>query len=584
MRKFDYKAGKGLRFTRYGGLGMVRQKNKAAPSSRGLWAFIYPHFDWFFLSGEFSQGDGRFPKKKDDDSFKKRFNKNLLKHFYYQGPVFVRFKVPGSSESETESGGWYLTNTEDLRDHLPKLFAKDVSGARETFSSDIDHTFNPETGEYDRSVKRLRDPGHEDLKRVTRNPYSLFSVDHYEVFIPAPGTLKSQRGDPANLPRGKVTEAARSPQDAWTSGLGLLYKTSGSGSSIILFDPKKCLYLLEQKRTRQTSPELDKAILALNDIKKKAWTTYRAYFERDMNIKLSRFQTKNLVRWLESLLRVVEGEENYSSHQVNATIKAQPEIWNAEVVLKLVKQAKTLMDKVNKLDPDFARDGDSLGTYFSRAFVESTVGFIAYSKYERSSCDPDTWSVSLAAAEKGWGPLIYDFALSLIHPNFLASDPREVSGKASRVWAHYFKNRPDVEHVLLSPECEVPDAVGISDLVEEIQDLQSQTAIIRRNLRQSITTKRDGWQEEVRNLQARLADLKNQEASLQKQVTTLRNSNPLSYKFRIMNPIVDFSALKANSDRFIEDLKNQYAIKADPALLRMAGEAYFEGKYNQRGD
>ena len=78
--------------------------------------------------------------------------------------------------------------------------------------------------------------------------------------------------------------------------------------------------------------------------------------------------------------------------------------------------------------------------------------------------------------------------------------------------------------------------------------------------------------------------MKNQEASLQKQVTTLRNSNPLSYKFRIMNPIVDFSALKANSDRFIEDLKNQYAIKADPALLRMAGEAYFEGKYNQRGD
>lgn len=150
----EYKPGKGLKFTRYGGLTPRKQKNTAAPIKKGLWAFIYPHWDWWFLSGGFSDIEGRFKKSGE-------INKNLLKHFYYEGPVFTKINVPGSSEKN----GWYLTTTEELSKHLPKQYSGDLKFSR-------------------------KEVGHKPQnKAVTRDVYKHgnISIDHYEVFIPGRG-------------------------------------------------------------------------------------------------------------------------------------------------------------------------------------------------------------------------------------------------------------------------------------------------------------------------------------------------------------------------------------------------------------
>jgi len=57
--------------------------------------------------------------------------------------------------------------------------------------------------------------------------------------------------------------------------------------------------------------------------------------------------------------------------------------------------------------------------------------------------------VEVAVGWKGYGPTIYDLAMS-ISPNGLIADRKEVSQKAQGVWKHYFENpRPEIEIKML---------------------------------------------------------------------------------------------------------------------------------------
>lgn len=57
--------------------------------------------------------------------------------------------------------------------------------------------------------------------------------------------------------------------------------------------------------------------------------------------------------------------------------------------------------------------------------------------------------VKASAAEKGYGPFMYDVALGMAYPKFVMADRNSVSFEAARVWAHYLNSRPDVERVFL---------------------------------------------------------------------------------------------------------------------------------------
>jgi len=68
-------------FNRVGGLGAKYQDNTWAPEKRGIWAFPYPLFESFFISGPFSMPSQHSPKKskivKIDSKLRNQLEKRL---------------------------------------------------------------------------------------------------------------------------------------------------------------------------------------------------------------------------------------------------------------------------------------------------------------------------------------------------------------------------------------------------------------------------------------------------------------------------------------------------------------------------
>lgn len=157
-RKPTWDKDKGMKFIRVGGLSHVIQDNGKAPERKGLWAFIWPYFDWFFVSGHFSHKNGR---KKDPNQWRKR-------EFWYRGPIYTPINLNkvgfGASLVESALGfPWWLTDTTTLYESMCKVYAYDL-----------------------KQLKNLECGGAKMVdKGFCGNPYSSYiSTDHYEVFIP----------------------------------------------------------------------------------------------------------------------------------------------------------------------------------------------------------------------------------------------------------------------------------------------------------------------------------------------------------------------------------------------------------------
>ena len=58
--------------------------------------------------------------------------------------------------------------------------------------------------------------------------------------------------------------------------------------------------------------------------------------------------------------------------------------------------------------------------------------------------------VWISSAERGYGPLMYDIALSNVYPERLKCDNVAVSPSAQNIWYYYFNKRPDVNKALIS--------------------------------------------------------------------------------------------------------------------------------------
>ncbi len=82
------------------------------------------------------------------------------------------------------------------------------------------------------------------------------------------------------------------------------------------------------------------------------------------------------------------------------------------------------------------------------AFQSSSgiVGMVAirYTNEDDGNCY-GALVIQASAAEKGYGPLMYDIALSLSPSSTLIPDRNSVSKQASGVWKYYLNNRSDVE-------------------------------------------------------------------------------------------------------------------------------------------
>lgn len=62
----------------------------------------------------------------------------------------------------------------------------------------------------------------------------------------------------------------------------------------------------------------------------------------------------------------------------------------------------------------------------------------------RKSPECDGWTIAESAAQRGYGPAIYDATMELLYPEGLMADLHSVSPAARKVWDYYYTNRHDV--------------------------------------------------------------------------------------------------------------------------------------------
>ena len=107
---------------------------------------------------------------------------------------------------------------------------------------------------------------------------------------------------------------------------------------------------------------------------------------------------------------------------------------------------------ISKIIEQFGEE--NLGFYLEKEFknlmIDSSIAAIII--------NPTRWPcnganvVNVAVGWKGYGPTIYDLAMS-ISPNGLIADRNEVSKKAQGVWKYYFENpRPEIEIKMLDSQ------------------------------------------------------------------------------------------------------------------------------------
>jgi len=113
------------------------------------------------------------------------------------------------------------------------------------------------------------------------------------------------------------------------------------------------------------------------------------------------------------------------------------------------------IENIKKLDPNLMKDdGDDFIPKVKDDITESIIiGMMRVNDdYKTKNKQWNSASVKIAAAKKGWGPLLYDVVMSL--EGGLTADRGEnlVSPDAQKVWAYYFNNRKDVKHKLLDDE------------------------------------------------------------------------------------------------------------------------------------
>jgi len=240
------------------------------------------------------------------------------------------------------------------------------------------------------------------------------------------------------------------------------------------------------------------------------------------------------------------------------------------------------------------------------AIEPAVVGYIKFSRIPSAGSvagadRKDAFMIHLASAESGYGPLMYDLALSLAYPNYIMADRQSVSPGAFAVWQYYLQNRSaDVARVPLegvrTGKTDMPESRPSKAAKEawELSLLNMQIRDTKEDMKGPIH-----WEpEEIRRLQKDLAVLLKKKERQEKRMETLLQGDPLAWKFKIKRPL-GTARLSANAQKLVEGLiavavqvfqpKNTYEVN----VLRQAvknvlnlrdsllniGDDFFQKKY-----
>ena len=143
--------------------------------------------------------------------------------------------------------------------------------------------------------------------------------------------------------------------------------------------------------------------------------------------------------------------KNYDEHGVNIhtgelfEFDSPDENPSAISALGLDEAAKT----VNDLPAD-------TGLYIKKHTIHSLISLVLYSasedklfgaiKIAPTDEDPNVYTVVRVSGDKGWGPLMYDIAMSYIYPKPLTPDRSgNIAKEAVNVWKFYYDKRSDIK-------------------------------------------------------------------------------------------------------------------------------------------
>ena len=191
-----------------------------------------------------------------------------------------------------------------------------------------------------------------------------------------------------------------------------------------------------------------------------------------------------------------------------------------------------------------------------------------------------TNEVISSAAEKGYGPLLYDIGLSLMYPEALMSDRGSVSGTARKVWDYYFRNRKDVNKIFMKSKLgKVIMAPSPTDRqqakdVNSFLDFYDQIGALEDHIKYNSNNK------EGAKLATELAGKNVELKSRLVKYNETMAKNPLAYSYQIKSP-KSFVSLTNNHLKLVSTLKAKFNIPRsgiENELMDTAG-AYFSNKY-----
>lgn len=104
-------------------------------------------------------------------------------------------------------------------------------------------------------------------------------------------------------------------------------------------------------------------------------------------------------------------------------------------------------DKILAMLPVLAKNRDQreLIEDLKNTFAGAIVGTITVSPPTVEGECNGAWEVIASAAEGGFGPMLYDIAMSMTPNKTMMADRNSVSNSAKGVWQFYFNNRKDVK-------------------------------------------------------------------------------------------------------------------------------------------
>lgn len=150
---------------------------------------------------------------------------------------------------------------------------------------------------------------------------------------------------------------------------------------------------------------------------------------------------KNLDKLLEFLL-----PEEIKEKAVNSTEATQSGL--ALFVIPSGNRIEFILLNVKTAINDFASNSQKINlsrVKYKKELFQHILGTCFINKITNSSQEK-IYEVKATAAEHGYGPLLYDIAMSYVYPGWLTSDRENISPEALSVWSFYYNNRnSDVE-------------------------------------------------------------------------------------------------------------------------------------------